>query len=60
MNDEWIEEFKDYNEEVDSRKAERPECPGSDDGMHAMISYESLGYKKCAICGYNENIYTRI
>ena len=58
--DDWLEEFNDYNAEVDARKAARPPCPASDDGEHSMTSYDSLGYKKCNICGYNENIYTRI
>ena len=58
MTEKWIEEFNEYTELVEDNKSQRPEC--DDPGGHYMISYESEGYKECDVCGYQEDIYTRI
>ncbi len=58
MTEKWIEEFNEYQELVEHNKGLRPEC--SDPDGHYMVSYDSLGYKECDVCNYQEDIYTRM
>ncbi len=60
MTEEWIEEFNQYQEEVEYRKSLRPKCEKYDSGEHTMISYESTRTKECDRCGYVENIYSPV
>ena len=59
MTEKWIEEFNEYTELVERNKSLRPDCAKGSD-QHYMVSYESEGYKECDVCGYQEEIYTRM